>query len=394
MISKRIFLFFCTFVSFFLFLMNIGFAQNQWEEGTVKEVTKNNFIRLYDENLFRLMGIDLPQGIFDERQNYKCIARKTHRLLRLLLEHKNIKIKKHSLDLPEYGVFPQQVKIESSLDLAEFLLEEGYGSFVPEVENKTLFRRYEMAEKIARDEQLGIWSHCGKNQDKSINLRNWWGDQFRKKYGQFLAPVSVGRVKEVFSGQSLVLDNGLKVRLLGIEVPSPQDQRPAFACFGKYSKAYLESLVLDKQIFLERDVSEFDEQRHLWRYITIPSSRNQKEIFVNQKMIEDGFARNFWLSEKDVEFRKDFEQIQEQVWQDPKGAWLYCLDEILEKEDGKEKELILDQTCPIKGNISGSKSNPTKTYHTPASRWYKNLKQEVCFNTEKEAEDAGFRKVK
>jgi len=46
--------------------------------------------------------------------------------------------------------------------------------------------------------------------------------------------------------------------------------------------------------------------------------------------------------------------------------------------------------CLIKGNIS---SKGEKIYHVPGGSSYKIVKPEQCFNTEKEALDAGFRKA-
>lgn len=45
--------------------------------------------------------------------------------------------------------------------------------------------------------------------------------------------------------------------------------------------------------------------------------------------------------------------------------------------------------CPVKGNIS---STGGKIYHVPGGAFYKTVKPEQCFNTESEAQAAGFRK--
>lgn len=47
-------------------------------------------------------------------------------------------------------------------------------------------------------------------------------------------------------------------------------------------------------------------------------------------------------------------------------------------------------SCLIKGNIS---SKGEKIYHIPGGSSYKIVKPEQCFNTEKEAQAAGFRKA-
>jgi hypothetical protein len=82
------------------------------------------------------------------------------------------------------------------------------------------------------------------------------------------------------------------------------------------------------------------------------------------------------------------------AYREAKGAWGACLklnrdQNLADSELGK-----LPENCLIKGNVSGTKSAPKKTYHTPLSPWYGRVKPEKCFSTESEAEREGFTKVK
>gem|GEM_PF-5319123 len=80
----------------------------------------------------------------------------------------------------------------------------------------------------------------------------------------------------------------------------------------------------------------------------------------------------------------------------PPNWWQQCAKQVIVQSGDSvvEPELIYDKDCPIKGNIAGSKKNPKLTYHTPLSGWYKRIKYEQCFETEAEAQTAGFIKVK
>jgi len=46
------------------------------------------------------------------------------------------------------------------------------------------------------------------------------------------------------------------------------------------------------------------------------------------------------------------------------------------------------ESCKIKGNISSS----SRIYHVPGGAFYERTQPEMCFNTEAEAQAAGFRK--
>src|SRR3989344_5948521 len=64
--------------------------------------------------------------------------------------------------------------------------------------------------------------------------------------------LTTATVKRVIDGDTLELDNGNKVRLICID--TPEIGQPYF----QEAKSYLESLVLNKKILLEKDISETD----------------------------------------------------------------------------------------------------------------------------------------
>lgn len=377
----------CIFMS-----MNIGFvthASNTWERVNIEKIIDNKNYKITDGRIIQPIDIDIPMFL-EKRKNYQCMARKTKRILKTLLQKHEVKIKKDKNEKKEEKIQQRHIKIDS-IYLSEFLIERGLGSWKKSKTRTQFENRFKKAEEKARKEEIGIWSECNtKNKKNPYQLYNWWGNNFRKKYSQYLAPISVGIVQKVISGNSIKLSNGLKIKLLGINVPSPNEEEKGLKCFGTYSKKYLEHLILYKQIFLEKDISDLNKQKELQRYVYLPHyNKAQTQTFINQKMIEEGFAKSNWPN-RDEKFKKQFEKIQKEVYKNPKGAWVYCLSEILNPQNPKIEEKETDNACPIKGNISGSK----KTYHTPASGWYKRLQYEQCFQTEDEAKNAGFTKVK
>ncbi len=79
-----------------------------------------------------------------------------------------------------------------------------------------------------------------------------------------------GTVRTVIDGDTLVLEDGRTVRLLGIDTPEtvhPDLERPQ--PFGREAADRLESLVAGRPIRLERDISDNDHYgrtlRHVWR---------------------------------------------------------------------------------------------------------------------------------
>lgn len=362
----------------------------KWEKNVLKKVLNTEEYFLIDREKVRLAGVDIPD-ISIPRGKDECYSRSVFRYLQTL-EGQEIKVLRENND-------PSQVhiKLKNGDKLTTHLLEHGMAKLENLKSEVRYIKEYKEAETLAKSQDRGQWEVCGIN--KYVRLRERIGTawrSFRHRFIQFLAPISVGRVEKVLSGNRLQLENGLVVRLLGVETPDPLDERDGFACFGIRSKAYLESLVLGERVFLRRDITDLDENKELPRYVYLPKSRRTPSVFVNKKMIQEGYGRSYW-GENDVYFRKVFHEEQKEVLLSPRGAWVDCIEQIVNNKIEQKKEeqsLQTDEDCPVKGNVSGSKKNPTKTYHTSLSGWYKRIEPEACFETEQEAMEAGFRKVK
>lgn len=89
------------------------------------------------------------------------------------------------------------------------------------------------------------------------------------------------QVKRIVDGDTLVLTNGEKVRLIGIDTPERGEEY--------YSEAgdYLGNLTLNKTLYLERDVSKYGKYgRYLYYLYT-------DDLFVNAEMVSSGYARSY-----------------------------------------------------------------------------------------------------
>ncbi len=295
-----------------------------WEEGKVFRVIDNEHFVLFDGQVIEIIGLDAPQLFSPEEGDY-CFARPVFRLLKFALEGKTVKLLTDEVKKTESGIHPRHVQIDKK-NLTEFLLEQGMAKLRNDDVNTKYNKKYESAAKKARAANLGLWQGCQKENIRSrLKASGYFSPEFRKKYASFLAPISIGMVQKVFSGTVFQLTNGLKIKLLGLESPLPEDKRTGFTCFGTKTKNFLESQILGKTVFLKKDVSQFNQDRELLRYVFLAP----EETFINHLMVEQGFARSFW-SGPDQRFQKEFEVIQKQIYAAPRGAWRECVKEILQ----------------------------------------------------------------
>lgn len=85
------------------------------------------------------------------------------------------------------------------------------------------------------------------------------------------------RVVDVLSEKEILLDTGLRVKLLGVDVPAVKKQE---------ALSYLERYVKGKRVFLRFDTTpDLGEKDHVEAYVYL-----KNKIFVNRKMIQMGLA--------------------------------------------------------------------------------------------------------
>lgn len=125
-------------------------------------------------------------------------------------------------------------------------------------------------------------------------------------------------VKRVVDGDTIELEDGNKVRYVGVNTPETHDPRKPVQCYGKEASAFNESLVVGKRVRLVKDVSETDRYGRLLRFVYLEDG-----TFVNQVLLEKGYAEVMTYA-PDVSKSKDFLLIQAQARAQKRGLWGYC----------------------------------------------------------------------
>jgi endonuclease YncB( thermonuclease family) len=98
-------------------------------------------------------------------------------------------------------------------------------------------------------------------------------------------------VKEVIDGDTVVISNGLSLRLLGVDAPNRGEEN-----YDK-AKTFLASLVLNKKVILEYDTYQDDKFGRILAYVWIPCQKDfqefchQDKALVNEIMIKKNFAK-------------------------------------------------------------------------------------------------------
>ena len=124
-------------------------------------------------------------------------------------------------------------------------------------------------------------------------------------------------VKRVIDGDTIELNNGGRVRYIGIDTPETVDRRKLVECFGKEASRANKELVEGKLVRLEKDVSNKDKYGRLLRYVY------QDDKFINLELVKNGFAYAYTYP-PDVKNSKLFLEAQENARENHLGLWGVC----------------------------------------------------------------------
>ena len=196
------------------------------------------------------------------------------------------------------------------------------------------------------------------------------------------------KVIRVIDGDTIEIDNGNIVRLLGIDSPEQGE------CYYSEAKEELTELVLEEEIRMEKDIFGADIFGRLLRYVFLPEGDFSNDVFVNDYLLTRGLADTLFMSNSQ-KYHDILIHSRNEAVTSERGMWGACEQELEEKTATFEtNNPPPNPDCIIKGNIS--EHGYGKTYFFPGCPNYKRVKVDFekgdkYFCTNEEAEAAGFK---
>lgn len=192
-------------------------------------------------------------------------------------------------------------------------------------------------------------------------------------------------------GDTIWVDiNGVeeKIRFVGVNTPElAKDGNPA-EFMAEEAKNFTSNALKDKEIYLEKDITDRDKYDRMLRYIWLkkptanPTKEDIEEKTLNGILVKNGYAYSNYYK-PDTKYQKYLDKLEKTAQDKSLGIWSDPTNPIISEEKVEEAYLI-------KGNKN------SKVYHLPEWDSYETVKEKnaVYFETEKEAQDAGFRPAK
>jgi micrococcal nuclease len=136
------------------------------------------------------------------------------------------------------------------------------------------------------------------------------------------------RVTYVYDGDTVKLDNGDRIRLIGIDTPESKDNpklardlertkkdKATLLAMGKKAALYSNQLLLNKMVRLEEDVQPKDRYHRRLAYVYLEDG-----TFINDKIIRDGYAYPMTIP-PNVRYADQFKQAFNEAREHKRGLW-------------------------------------------------------------------------
>lgn len=125
-------------------------------------------------------------------------------------------------------------------------------------------------------------------------------------------------VKEVVDGDTIVLEDGTKIRYVGIDTPELHHPEIGEECGGKDARQENIRLLSGKKVRLIKDVTDRDEYGRLLRYVF-----TEDGVFINYELARSGYAQVFDVP-PDRLFTYTFTKAQIEAKKEGRGLWTKC----------------------------------------------------------------------
>ena len=160
-------------------------------------------------------------------------------------------------------------------------------------------------------------------------------------------PPPQARVVQVIDGDTVMLEGGARVRVLGIDAPEMEKEGRPAEFLAHQAKSGLREMTLDKTVRLEYDRQHYDHYGRLLAYLFLPDG-----TLVNAEMVRQGLARVYFHAPND-RFREPLLAAQKEALEAKRGVWQKLLNQDEPYYLGNRNTLRLHRPgCPLAAKMA------------------------------------------
>jgi micrococcal nuclease len=122
------------------------------------------------------------------------------------------------------------------------------------------------------------------------------------------------KVKRVIDGDTLLLTDGEKVRLIGVDTPETKHPQKPVQRFGKEAYLFTKRMVEGKEVSLEYDWPKEDKYGRILAYVYLLDG-----TFLNAEIIKQGYG--FAYTKFPFKYLEEFRRYEREAKENGRGLW-------------------------------------------------------------------------
>ena len=133
----------------------------------------------------------------------------------------------------------------------------------------------------------------------------------------------VYRVERVVDGDTLLLSNGVRVRLMGIDTPETVKPNSEVEPFGPEASAYTKEAVArsGNQVYIRQDCDRFDKYGRNLAFVYLGESDNADAVFLNEELVRAGLAKAIMTFNYSMSIKRRLYKAQKEAIDNRRGVW-------------------------------------------------------------------------
>lgn len=130
-------------------------------------------------------------------------------------------------------------------------------------------------------------------------------------------------VERVVDGDTLLLSNGIRVRLMGVDTPETVKPHSEVEPFGPEATAFTKQAIAQNgnRVFIRLDCDRFDKYGRNLAFVYLGESDAADVIFLNEELVRAGLAKAIMTFNYSMSIKRRLYKAQKEALENRRGIW-------------------------------------------------------------------------
>ena len=130
-------------------------------------------------------------------------------------------------------------------------------------------------------------------------------------------------VERVIDGDTILLSNGIRVRLMGVDTPETVKPNSEVEPFGPEASAFTKQAIAqnENRVFIRLDCDRFDKYGRNLAFVYLGESDSPDAVFLNEELVRAGLAKAIMTFNYSMSIKRRLYKAQKEALENRRGIW-------------------------------------------------------------------------